>query len=58
MKIEHTKEQLLEDYEQEVVYVVVDDEDRFVVRVTEDYCEILENGHIEKTMPFDKKKII
>lgn len=49
------KEQLLEDREEDVAYIEVDD--NFVVRVTESYCEILENGHITQTMPFDKKII-
>ena len=54
MKIEHKNELLLKDQEEEVVYIVVDDDDKFVVRVTEEYCEILEDGHITETLFFKK----
>lgn len=36
---------------QEVAYVTVNND--IAVRITQSYCEILESGHIVKTVPFD-----
>jgi len=54
MRVEHTVDNLPdksgEFKKQEVVYVQVND--HITVRITNDYCEYLEDGHIENTMGF------
>lgn len=52
MNCEQRKEKLLENREEDVAYIEVDE--NFVVRVTKSYCEILENGHITQTIPFNR----
>jgi hypothetical protein len=60
MRVEHTVDDNLPDKsgdfkKQEVVYVQVND--HITVRITHDYCEYLEDGHIEQTMGFPDDKI-
>ena len=55
MRVEHTVDDSLPDKngefkEQEVVYVQVND--HITVRITHDYCEYLEDNHLEKTVGF------
>lgn len=54
-KIDSVPDKSGEFKEQEVVYVQVND--HITVRITHDYCEYLEDGHIENTMGFPDDEI-